>query len=64
MIATAPTLSQHLSRMQQPQYKKVTESKRICRAITPFIYLFIYLASPTRAGSPQQHMPITVGPLT
>jgi hypothetical protein len=29
-----------------------------------FIYLFIYLALPTRAGSPQQHMPITVGPLT
>jgi hypothetical protein len=26
------------------------------------IYLFIYLALPTRAGSPQQHMPITVGP--
>jgi hypothetical protein len=26
-----------------------------------FIY-FIYLALPTRAGSPQQHMPITVGP--
>ena len=23
---------------------------------------FIYLAPPTRAGSPQQHMPITVGP--
>ena len=27
-----------------------------------FIFLFIYLALPTRAGSPQQHMPITVGP--
>jgi hypothetical protein len=27
-----------------------------------FIYLFIYLALPTRAGSPQQDMPITVGP--
>ena len=27
-----------------------------------FIYLFIYLALPTRAGSPRQHMPITVGP--
>jgi hypothetical protein len=26
------------------------------------VYLFIYLALPTRAGSPQQHMPITVGP--
>jgi hypothetical protein len=26
--------------------------------------LFIYLALPTRAGSPQQHMPITVGPFT
>jgi hypothetical protein len=25
-------------------------------------YLFIYLALPTRAGSPQQPMPITVGP--
>ncbi len=25
-------------------------------------YLFIYLISPTRAGSPQQLMPITVGP--
>ena len=24
--------------------------------------LFIYLALPTRAGSPQQHIPITVGP--
>ena len=24
--------------------------------------LFIYLALPTTAGSPQQHMPITVGP--
>ena len=29
-----------------------------------FIYLFIYLALPTRAGSPQQHMPIAVGPFT
>jgi uncharacterized membrane-anchored protein len=32
---------------------------------TIFIYFFIYfiyLALPTRAGSPQQHMPITVGP--
>ena len=28
----------------------------------PMVYLFIYLALPTRAGSPQQHMPITVGP--
>jgi hypothetical protein len=27
-----------------------------------FFYLFIYLALPTRAGSPQQHVPITVGP--
>jgi hypothetical protein len=29
-----------------------------------FIYLFIFFifALPTRAGSPQQHMPITVGP--
>jgi hypothetical protein len=27
-----------------------------------FADLFIYLALPTRAGSPQQHMPITVGP--
>jgi hypothetical protein len=26
--------------------------------------IFIYLALPTRAGSPQQHMPITVGPFT
>ena len=26
------------------------------------LHLFIYLALPTRAGSPQQHMPITVGP--
>ena len=26
------------------------------------VYLFIYLALPARAGSPQQHMPITVGP--
>jgi hypothetical protein len=26
--------------------------------------LFIYLALPTKAGSPQQHMPITVGPFT
>ena len=26
------------------------------------LVLFIYLALPTRAGSPQQHMPITVGP--
>ena len=26
------------------------------------ISIFIYLALPTRAGSPQQHMPITVGP--
>ena len=25
-------------------------------------HLFIYLALPTRAESPQQHMPITVGP--
>ena len=28
----------------------------------PELNLFIYLALPTRAGSPQQHMPITVGP--
>jgi hypothetical protein len=28
------------------------------------ILVFIYLALPTRAGSPQQHMPITVGPFT
>jgi hypothetical protein len=27
-----------------------------------FVFLFFYLALPTRAGSPQQHMPITVGP--
>jgi hypothetical protein len=27
-----------------------------------YLYLFIYLALPTRAGSQQQHMPITVGP--
>jgi hypothetical protein len=27
-----------------------------------YLFLFIYLALPTRAGSPQQHMPITVGP--
>ena len=27
-----------------------------------FVCFFIYLALPTRAGSPQQHMPITVGP--
>jgi hypothetical protein len=26
--------------------------------------LFIYLALPTRAGSPQLHMPINVGPFT
>jgi hypothetical protein len=26
--------------------------------------LQIYLALPTRAGSPQQHVPITVGPFT
>jgi hypothetical protein len=26
------------------------------------LHSFIYLALPTRAGSPQQHMPITVGP--
>jgi hypothetical protein len=25
-------------------------------------FFFIYLALPTRAGSPRQHMPITVGP--
>ena len=32
------------------------------RAVRLFIFFFIYLALPTRAGSPQQHMPITVGP--
>jgi hypothetical protein len=32
------------------------------RQVSCSIYLFIYLALPTRAGSPQQHMPITVGP--
>ena len=31
-------------------------------SVVPYFYLFIYLALPTRAGSPQQHMPITVGP--
>ena len=36
--------------------KKVIELQRA------IIYLFIYLALPARAGSPQQHMPITVGP--
>jgi hypothetical protein len=29
-----------------------------------FEIYFIYLALPTRAGSPQQHMPITVDPFT
>jgi hypothetical protein len=37
-------------------------SKRRFLDISSIIYLFIYLALPTRAGSPQQHMPITVGP--
>ena len=31
-------------------------------AIIGSFYLFIYLTSPTAAGSPQQLMPITVGP--
>jgi hypothetical protein len=31
-------------------------------AILFSFFFFIYLALPTRAGSPQQHMPITVGP--
>ena len=26
-----------------------------------FVVFFIYLALPTRAGSPQKHMPVTVG---
>jgi hypothetical protein len=29
-----------------------------------FLYLFIYLALPTRAGLPQQHMAISVDPFT
>jgi hypothetical protein len=29
-----------------------------------FLSLFIYLALPTRAGSPQQHMAVSVGPFT
>ena len=52
------TLEQHrntmcidlISKMSDPQHK-----------LHHLIY-FIYLALPTRAGSPQQHMPITVGP--
>ena len=28
----------------------------------PVLYIHVYLVLPTRAGSPQQHMPITVGP--
>jgi hypothetical protein len=33
-----------------------------CRCCQIFFFKFINLALPTRAGSPQQHMPITVGP--
>jgi hypothetical protein len=40
--------------------KKISESVGIIYC-SRFL-LFIYLALPTRAGSPQQHMPITVGP--
>jgi hypothetical protein len=32
--------------------------------IVSLTLLFIYLALPTGARSPQQHMPITVGPFT
>ena len=43
-------------------YFGVTTFKWVSPQEELFIYLFIYLALPTRAGSPQQHMPITVGP--
>jgi hypothetical protein len=29
---------------------------------SPILFFIFYLALPTRAGSPQQHMPITMGP--
>ena len=38
--------------------------KRIFEDGVVHFFKFIYLALPTRAGSPQQHMPITVGPFT
>jgi hypothetical protein len=34
----------------------------LCDRSEELVQLFFYLALPTRAGSPQQHMPITVGP--
>jgi hypothetical protein len=40
----------------------LSKGKTLRKQEAIFIYLFIYLALPTRAGSPQQHMPITVGP--
>ena len=33
-------------------------------SVLTHIPLLIYLALPTRAGSPQQHMQITAGPFT
>ena len=40
---------------------------KVFNCISSFEYVYcllfiVYLALPTRAGSPQQHMPITVGP--
>ena len=46
--------------MRNLQFSVILYYKREIDAPTPD--LFIYLALPTRAGSPQQHMPITVGP--
>ena len=54
----------YLKRLQRLQCLASPNSEISLKAAQRNIYdvLFIYLALPTRAGSPQQHMPITVGP--
>jgi hypothetical protein len=44
----------------------VLSETQLYRSLQSFFsqLVVIYLALPTRAGSPQQHMPITVGPFT
>jgi hypothetical protein len=44
------------------QKEKITCQLTVQFTSAKVMNIFIYLALPTRAGSPQQHMPITVGP--
>jgi hypothetical protein len=58
---TQANITQHSA---QTRPTTLDENFKQCQTQANITYLFIYLALPTRAGSPQQHMPITVGPFT